>query len=130
MKTNARARAGRERERAKKNAEGALSLSDDDDADGPADEAKRRAEKEDAEEKKRERERKADIAKRERVKKSTGGGVMASGASTRTVVVGGLKLGGEIEGVDKEAALELAREVGSRAVGSRGWLAPSAPRAW
>lgn len=84
----------------------------DDDADGPADEAKRRAEKEDAEEKKRERERKADIAKRERVKKSTGGGVMASGASTRTVVVGGLKLGGEIEGVDKEAALELAREVG------------------
>jgi nucleolar protein 4 len=85
---------------------------DDDDADGPADEAKRRAEKEDAEEKKRERERKADIAKRERVKKSTGGGVMASGASTRTVVVGGLKLGGEIEGVDKEAALELAREVG------------------
>ena len=82
------------------------------DADGPADEAKRRAEKEDAEEKKRERERKADIAKRERVKKSTGGGVMVSEASTRTVVVGGLKLGGEIEGVDKEAALELAREVG------------------
>jgi len=84
----------------------------DADADGPADEAKRRAEKEDAEEKKRERERKAEIVKRERVKKSTGGGVMASGASTRTVVVGGLKLGGEIEGVDKEAALELAREVG------------------
>ena len=37
---------------------------------------------------------------------------MASGTATRTVVVGGLKLGGEIEGVDKDAALELARKAG------------------
>ena len=62
--------------------------------------------------KKRERARKAETMKRERVKKSAAGGALAPKDATRTVVIGGLKIGGEIEGVDADAALELARAVG------------------
>ena len=50
--------------------------------------------------------------KRERVKRSAGGGAMATNAAVRTVVLGGVRLGGEIEGVDAEAAKELARACG------------------
>ena len=63
------------------------------------------------EKKKRER-KSAEAVKRERVKRSAGGGAMATNAAVRTVVVGGVRLGGEIEGVDAEAAKELARACG------------------
>ena len=64
-----------------------------------------------AEKKKRER-KSADAVKRERVKRSAGSGAMATNAAVRTVVLGGVRLGGEIEGVDAEAAKELARACG------------------
>ena len=68
--------------------------------------------KEAEEEKKKERARKAETVKRERVKKSAAGGALGPKDAPRTVVIGGLKIGGEIEGVDVDAALELARSVG------------------
>ncbi|OUS43221.1 hypothetical protein BE221DRAFT_194621 [Ostreococcus tauri] len=48
-------------------------------------------------------------AKTQRSKATAGGGKDAP----RTVVIGGLKLGGEIEGVDADAAKALARKVGA-----------------
>lgn len=75
-------------------------------------EAPRREKKRDEEERLRKRREEGARKSASRAKKSVGGGALAHGAAERTVVIGGLKLGGEIEGVDADAVKALAREAG------------------
>jgi len=81
-------------------------------ADGE-DAPRREEEKRDEEERRRKRTEEGTRKSANRAKKSAGGGALAHGAAERTVVIGGLKLGGEIEGVDADAAKALAREAGT-----------------